>query len=217
MTGAPAAPARIRVVLADDHALVLEGLRSLLAAESDMEVVAVVDTGDALVDAIRRHAPDVAVLDLELGPSGGGGLECLARIRRERLPVRVLVLTAYGDGGTMRAALEGEADGYALKTEPPRQTVDAIRGVHRGHLVFPNAAKRWLLGRAGASGAELTERERAVLALVAEGAGNAQVARRLRVTENTVKFHLQNVYRKLGVANRTEAAAAFLKERGPRG
>ena len=180
-----------------------------------MEVVAVAATGDALVEAIRRHAPDVAVLDLEMGASGG--LECLARIRRERLPVRVLVLTAYGDGATMRAALEGEADGYALKTEPPRQTVDAIRGVYRGHLVFPTAAKRWLLGGAAAAGAELTERERAVLALVAEGVANAQVAARLRVSENTVKFHLQNVYRKLGVANRTEAAAAFLRERGPRG
>ncbi|MGZ8470298.1 MAG: response regulator [Gemmatirosa sp.] len=203
---------RIRVALADDHELVLEGLRSLLQAEPDLEVVATATTGDQLVAAIRRHVPDVAVLDLEMDATGG--LACLARIRREGLPVRVLVLTAYSDGATMRAALEGEADGYALKTEPPRQTVDAIRQVHQGHLVFPLAAKRWLLGQAG-PGAMLSGRERATLALAAEGMTNGEIAARLRVSEHTVKFHLHNVYRKLGVENRTEATALFLRRPGP--
>jgi DNA-binding NarL/FixJ family response regulator len=113
----------------------------------------------------------------------------------------------------MRAALEGGADGYALKTEPPQQTVESIRQVQRGQLLFPLAARRWLLGRAAAGeSGPLTERERAVLAQVAEGATNAEIARRLRVSENTVKFHLQNLYLKLHVANRTEAAAYYLKE-----
>ncbi|HEU4565010.1 MAG TPA: response regulator transcription factor [Gemmatimonadaceae bacterium] len=202
---------RIRVILADDHALVLEGLRSLLDAEADMEVVATAATGEQLLAAVRRHRPDVVVLDLEIGEMSG--LACLERIRAEGLPVRVLVLTAYSDGESLRAALAGGADGYALKTEPPMQTVDAIRHVHRGQLVFPQAAKRWLHGRgAPVDGAQLTEREESVLALVAEGATNAQIAHRLRVSENTVKFHLQNLYLKLGVANRTEAAAHYLKE-----
>jgi DNA-binding NarL/FixJ family response regulator len=203
---------RIRVVLADDHALVLEGLRSLLEAESDMDVVATAASGEQLLVAARLHRPDVVVLDLEIG--GISGVQCLERIRAEGLPVKVLVLTAYSDGESLRAALAGGADGYALKTEPPMQTVDAIRQVHRGRLVFPQAAKRWLHGGGAPHDAtQLTEREEAVLALVAEGATNAQIAARLRVSENTVKFHLQNLFLKLGVANRTEAAAQYLRDR----
>jgi DNA-binding NarL/FixJ family response regulator len=210
-----ARPAPIRVALADDHELVLEGLRALLQSEDDITVVATATNGDELLAEIRRHKPDVVAMDLDMG--GADGLACLARIRAEGIPVRVLVLTGYSDGAMMRAALEGGADGYALKTEPPRQTIECIRQVHRGQLVFPIAARRWLLGRAPTpAGPSLTGRERAVLDLVAEGATNAVVATRLRVSENTVKFHLQNIYLKLGVSNRTEAAAAHLKQSGPR-
>ncbi|MCE2940562.1 MAG: response regulator [Gemmatimonadota bacterium] len=206
---------RIRVVLADDHELVLEGLRALLSAERDIEVVATTTSGEQLVELVRRHRPDVAVLDLEMGTMSG--LACLQKIRAEKLPVRVLVLTAYNDGASIRAALEGGADGFALKTEPPQQTVSSVRQVVRGQLVFPAAAKRWLLGREATPEAEkLTEREQAVLAHVAEGVTNAEIARQLRVSENTVKFHLQNLYLKLGVSNRTEAAAHFLRERALR-
>ena len=205
----------IRVVLADDHELVLEGLRALLSAERDIEVVATTTSGEQLVELVRRHRPDVAVLDLEMGTMSG--LACLQKIRAEKLPVRVLVLTAYNDGASIRAALEGGADGFALKTEPPQQTVSSVRQVVRGQLVFPAAAKRWLLGREATPEAEkLTEREQAVLAHVAEGVTNAEIARQLRVSENTVKFHLQNLYLKLGVSNRTEAAAHFLRERALR-
>ena len=206
---------RIRVLLADDHELVLEGLRSLLDAEPDMQVVATATSGEQLLSAVRRHSPDVVVLDLEMGAMSGTA--CLETIRAEQLPVKVMMLTAYGDGESMRTALEGGADGYALKTDPPQQTVTSIRQVHRGQFLFPLAAKRMLLGKSSASErGDLTERERTILALVAEGATNAQIARRLRVSENTVKFHLQNVYMKLGASNRTEAAAVFLKERSAR-
>ncbi len=210
MTGTP-----IRVLLADDHELVLEGLRSLLEAEGDIEVTGTATGAEQLLASLERQLPDVVVLDLELPRIGG--LECLRRIRANKRPVRVLVLTAYGDGASMRAALEGGADGYALKTEPPQVTVSSIRQVHRGQLVFPLAAKRWLLGRAAPpDSAQLTDRERETLALVAEGKTNSQIARRLKVSENTIKFHLQNLYLKLGVTNRTEAAAIYLKERGLR-
>lgn len=202
----------MRILLADDHALVVEGLRSLLEAEPDMEVVATAATGEQAMTLVRLHRPDVVVLDLEIG--GLSGVQCLERIRAEKLPTRVLVLTAYSDGESLRAALAGGADGYALKTEPPMHTVQAIRQVHRGQLVFPEAAKRWLHGRGPHhDGTKLTEREQGVLELVAEGATNAQIAARLRVSENTVKFHLQNLYLKLGVANRTEAAAVYLRDR----
>jgi DNA-binding NarL/FixJ family response regulator len=112
----------------------------------------------------------------------------------------------------MRAALEGGASGFALKTEPPQQTVASIRQVYRGQLVFPLAARRWLL-RAAPEPTQPTDREMEILALVSEGLTNAQIARRLRVSDNTVKFHLQNVYLKLGVRNRTEAAAFYLRQR----
>jgi DNA-binding NarL/FixJ family response regulator len=165
---------------------------------------------------VRRHAPDVVVLDLEMGEHGG--LACLEELRTDHPAVRVLVLTAYGDGEAMRASLEGGAAGFALKTEPPQQTVTSIRQVHRGHLVFPLAARRWLL-RAPPAAAERTTptaRELQILAHVAEGLTNAQIGERLRVSENTVKFHLQNVYLKLKLRNRTEAAAWYLREHGGR-
>lgn len=205
----------LRILLADDHALVLEGLRSLLDAQPDMQVVGAAADGAQVMELLRTHKPDVVVLDLEMGTMSG--LACLERIRAEKIPVRVLVLSAYGDGTSMRAALDGGADGYALKTDPPRHTVDAVRQVHRGQLVFPQAAKRWLLGKTTSSDPrQLTEREESVLVLLAEGATNAEIARRLRVSENTVKFHLQNLYMKLSVGNRTEAVAVYLRERAPR-
>lgn len=216
MTGAGE---KMRIVLADDHELVLEGLRSLIEAEPDMQVLATAKDGGQCLDAVRRHQPDVVVLDLEMGPMGG--LQCLEQVRSAHPHVRVLVLTAYSDGESMRAALEGGAAGFALKTEPPQQTVASIRQVYRGQLVFPLAARRWLLRTpALAEPTQPTDREMEILALVSEGLTNAQIARRLRVSDNTVKFHLQNVYLKLGVRNRTEAAAYYLRTRGaarPRG
>jgi DNA-binding NarL/FixJ family response regulator len=201
----------IRVILADDHDLVVEGLRLLLDAEPDMEVVGTAKNGADLMELLGRKSADVVVLDLEMG--GIKGLDCLERVRAAGIPVRVLILTAYNDGGSMRAALEAGADGYALKTEPPQNTIASIRQVVRGQLVFPAAAKRWLLGgTAPPESGQLTAREREVLALLAEGLTNAQLAARMRVSGNTVKFHLQNLYLKLGVANRTEAVALFLRD-----
>lgn len=201
----------IRIVLADDHELVLEGLRSLIDAEPDMEVIAAAKDGKQLMEVVGRREPDVVVLDLEMGELGG--LQCLELMRREHPAVRVLVLTAYTDGDSMRGALEGGASGFAVKTEPPQQTVASIRQVANGQLVFPAAARRWLLRTpAPAAPTSPTDREMEILALVSEGLTNAQIARRLRVSDNTVKFHLQNVYLKLGVRNRTEAAAYYLRQ-----
>lgn len=206
----------IRVVLADDHELVLEGLRSLLESEDDMQVLATAKDGARLVETVRQHRPDVVVLDLEMGEAAQGGLDVLEQLRAVHPDVRVLVLTAYSDGDSMRGALERGADGYALKTEPPQQTVTSIRQVHRGQLVFPHAARRWLMRSPAPETNQLTARETEILALVAEGRTNAQIAARLRVSENTVKFHLQNLYLKLKLANRTEAAAWYLREHGSR-
>ncbi|GIV97959.1 MAG: DNA-binding response regulator [Herpetosiphonaceae bacterium] len=200
----------IRVILADDHALVLEGMRSLLQDEPDIEVVAAVTDGAALLQTLRQVQADIVVLDLQMPAIDG--LTALEHIRREQISVKVLVLSAFNDGESIQRALEHEADGFALKTEPPQQTVESIRQVYRGQLVFPAAAKRWLLTQRKA-GAErepdLSEREMEVLALAAKGRSNKEIGAQLGLSENTVKFHLQNIYQKLGVSNRTEAAAVY--------
>jgi len=203
---------RIRVMLADDHELVLEGLRALLANEPDMEVIGTATDGADLLAAIERYQPDVAVLDLQMPIRDG--VNCLAEIRRRDWPVRVLVLTAFGDGESIQAALEGGADGFALKTASPRQTIEAIRQVGQGYLVFPPAARKWLRGHQHDPGPALSAREWKVLELIAQGLTNAQIAEALSVSENTVKFHLQNIFQKLGVNNRTEAAGVYFRTRG---
>jgi DNA-binding NarL/FixJ family response regulator len=205
---------RIRVVLADDHELVLEGLRGLLAAEPDLEVVATATDGSGLLQAIEQQRPDVAVLDLQMPTLDGAS--CLTEIRRLGLPVRVLVLTAFGDGESIQSALEGGADGFALKTAPPRQTVEAIRQVGQGNMVFPPAARKWLMGHRPEASPDLSAREWAVLELAAQGLTNPQIAEALNVSENTVKFHLQNIFQKLGVNNRTEAAGFYFRVRSAR-
>ena len=205
--------APLRLVLADDHALVLEGLRTLLAAEPGMHVLATATDGERLLEAVRRYKPDVVVMDLQMPQMSG--LACLERIRAEGLPVRVLVLSAFGDAHTLRTAIEEGADVFVLKTDSHNATLAAIRQVAAGQLVFPQAARRWLrpaaAGGAGSSADPnaLTDREESVLAYVAEGKSNADIADAMGVSESTVKFHLRNLFAKLGVANRTEAAARY--------
>ena len=198
----------IRVLLADDHAIVLEGLRALLDGEPDIKVAGWTTDGTEVVDLVQRMKPDVVVLDLELTTIKGTAV--LAALRDRPAPPKVLVLTAYNDGESLRSALDAGADGLALKTESPQQTLTAIRQVHAGQLVFPQAARRWIEGRpsAGAAG-DLTPREREVWTLVASGLTNPQIAERLGLSDNTVKFHVQHLFSKLGVKNRTEAALKY--------
>jgi len=204
---------QIRIMLADDHALVLEGLRGLIEREPDMAVVAAFTDGAALLDALRQDCPDVVVLDLEMPAQDG--LSCLEAIRSAGLPVKVVILTAFGDGGALQSAWEGQADGFALKTDPPRQTVATIRNVAHGQIVFPRAVRQPPAGAGPPAQrlGQLTRREYTVLELLAAGLTNAQIAERLTVQESTVKFHLQNIFQKLGAANRTEAANIFYRER----
>lgn len=206
---------QIRIVLADDHALVLEGLRALLSAEPDLRVVATATDGERLLEAVRRFTPDVVAMDLQMPFMDG--LTCLHHIRAQNLPVRVLVISAFSDAASLRGAVEGGADGFALKTDPPEMTLAAIRQVAAGHMVFPEAVRRWLVRKPAHDPNVLTDREEAVLALAAEGKSNAQIGAELSLSENTVKFHLRNLFSKLGVTNRTEAAAKFHQRIGAKG
>ncbi len=197
----------IKVLLADDHAIVLEGLRALLESEPDMDVVGATTDGTEVTRLVEHHKPDVIVLDLQL--AGIKGTQVIAALRARPAPPKVLVLTAYNDGDSIRSALDAGADGLALKTESPQQTLTAIRQVQGGQLVFPQAARRWIEGRGAGAPGDLTPREREVWALVAGGLSNPQIAERLGLSDNTVKFHVQHLFSKLGVKNRTEAALKF--------
>ena len=201
-------------MLADDHALVVEGLRGLIEREPDMEVVGTFTDGAALLDALHHTQPDVVVLDLQMPVRDG--LSCLEAIRRDGLPIKVVILSAFGDGGALQSAWEAQADGFTLKTDPPRQTVATIRNVAQGQIVFPRAVRQATgAGQPAQRLNQLTRREYAVLDLLAAGMTNAQIAERLSVQESTVKFHLQNIFQKLGVANRTEAAQVYYREGKP--
>ncbi|MCB0156249.1 MAG: response regulator transcription factor [Anaerolineae bacterium] len=210
----------IRVILADDHALVLDGLRQHLADTGDIEVVATADDGYALLQAIAAHQPEVVITDLIM--PGLDGFAVLEQMQRRELPERVLVLTALADGQALQRAVELEAAPIVLKTEPPRQMVEAIRQVAGGQVVYPRAVHNWLLRRAGrsqtAAEADLTqslsEREQEVLAQLAEGKTNQEIAALLYLSENTVKYYLKNIYQKLQVNNRTEAARIYLDKKG---
>jgi DNA-binding NarL/FixJ family response regulator len=200
----------IRVVLADDHALVLEGLRSLLAAEPDITVIATATDGERLLEAVERFHPDVVISDIRMPYLDG--LNSLPHIRRISPTVRVLFLTAHADDDTLQTALSSGVDGLLLKTEPPEQTIQAIRQVMAGQIVFPAAARRWLSNpQSQKPQIILSQRETEVLTLVSEGMTNTQVANQLQISVSTVKFHLQNVYHTLGVNNRTEATHWYLK------
>ena len=201
----------LRLVLADDHALVLDGLRMVASAEPDLHVVATATDGERALEAVQRFRPDVVVLDVQMPHMGG--LDCLSRVRATVPTTRVLMLSAFADAPALRAAVERGADGYALKTDPPQATLRAIRDVADGRLVFPASVRRWLAGPRGVDPDALTEREEAVLQLLAEGRTNAQIAAAVFLSENTVKFHLRNLFTKLGVTNRTEAAAKRLQRR----
>ncbi len=194
-------PMTIRLLLADDQALVRGALAALLDLEPDLEVVAEVGSGDAVVDAAREHRPDVALLDVEM--PGLDGIEA-TRALREALPqTRVLIVTTFGRPGFLRRALQAGADGFVVKDTPARQLADAVRRVHAGlRVVDPVLAADSLV----AGDSPLTTRETDVLRAAREGASVAVVAARLFLSEGTVRNHLSAAIGKTGATNRAEAA-----------
>jgi len=200
----------VRLVLADDHPLMLQALTALIANEVHLRVVAVASDGELALDAVRRFKPDMLVLDVRMPYMDG--MVCLQKIRAEALPVRVLMLSGLEDEHALRAMVDAGADGITLKSDPPQVTLSAIRQVASGHMALPQSARRYLFAQpieiVGNPNA-LTEREVDILAQIAKGQSNQQIAETLRLSENTVKFHLRNIFSKLGVNNRTEAANRF--------
>ncbi len=200
-----------RVVLVDDHPVVRAGLRALLTA-SGVEVVGEAATADDALAVVQQSRPDVVLMDLQLA-DGGDGVTATAAIAALPDPPRVLILTTYDTDADILRAVEAGAAGYLLKDAEPQVLLDAVAAAARGETVLaPQVATR-LMARVREPTPELSARELDVMVLVAEGLTNREIARRLFVSEATVKSHLVHVFTKLGATSRTAAVAAA-RERG---
>jgi DNA-binding NarL/FixJ family response regulator len=202
-------PEPIRVLVVDDHPVVRQGLRTFLDLQGDITVVGEAADGDEAVTAAVEHRPDVILLDLRM--PGADGAMALRGLRAAEVPARVLVVTSFTDPGAVLPALRAGAAGYVYKDIDPPALAAAIRAVHAGHVLM-NADVARLLAAGDAAwgrspgGATLTARERDVLAEIARGRSNREIARVLNVSEKTVKTHVSAILTKLGVADRTQAA-----------
>ncbi|MGD9485211.1 response regulator transcription factor [Streptomyces sp. TRM70308] len=200
---------RIRVLLVDDHQVVRRGLRTFLEVQDDIEVTGEAADGAEGVELARRLTPDVILLDVKM--PGTDGLEALRRLKELDHPARVLVVTSFTEQRTAVPALRAGAAGYLYKDVDPDALAGAIRSVHAGHVLLePQVAAALLSAESAAPGpargAGLTEREREVLGLIADGRSNREIARTLVLSEKTVKTHVSNILMKLDLADRTQAA-----------
>jgi DNA-binding NarL/FixJ family response regulator len=194
----------IRVLLADDHAVVRAGLERLLETTDDIDVVATAADGEAAIALATEHRPDVVLMDLSM--PGLDGIEATRRIVADDADAQIVVLTSLSDHERIVAALEAGATGYLLKDAEPDELIRGIRAAARGEApLAPKAARAVLDTRVRQPSVRLSAREREVLALVAEGLPNKLVARRLGISEKTVKTHLTNVFQQIGVTDRTQA------------
>ena len=202
---------RIRILVADDHPIVREGLVAVLATQSDFEVIGEAATGADAVGRAVDLQPDVVLLDLEMPEMDG--VEATRRIREQAPEARVVVFTAFDRDEQILGALRAGAAGYLLKGAPRDDVFRAVRVAHAGgSLIEPVVASK-LLRQVRDDPDSLTDREREVLQLVAQGFPNRQIGKQLFISERTVKFHVSSLLAKFGAANRTEAVA-LARERG---
>ena len=197
----------LRVLIADDHLVVREGLAALINRSPDMAVVAEASTGREAVEQFLLHCPDVALLDLRMPEMDG--VEVIAAIREQVPTARLVVLTTYADEEDIHRSLRAGARGYLLKDAPRDELLDCVRAVHDGQTVIPPAIAVKLASRLRAT--ELTPRELDVLRLLATGQSNKQIAAALFIAEGTVKTHVNALLRKLEAADRTGVVTLALK------
>jgi DNA-binding NarL/FixJ family response regulator len=188
----------MRILIADDHRLVLDGIRRALEPVEDIEIVGEADTGSRVLPMIGRLSPDLVLLDIRMPELDG--LACLEAIRKRHPNVKVVVLSAYSDREHIEAALRCGASAYIVKTVTPVDLAAALRQADAGTVYHALGVAEHEDEAAG-----LTDRELAILKAVSRGLSNQAIGRELWVTEQTVKFHLTNIYRKLGVRNRAQA------------
>ncbi len=198
----------IKILLADDHPIVRDGLRGAFAEERDIEVVGEASDGREAVERAVSAGVDVVLMDLRM--PGMDGVQAITALREREPGIRVLVLTTFDSESDVLPAIEAGATGYLLKDAPVDELLRAVRAAHRGEAVLSPSVARQLMGQVrkpGAAGTVLSERELDVLRLVADGASNRDAAARLFISEASIKTHLQHVFDKLGVRDRAAAVA----------
>lgn len=204
------------LILCDDHPLILRGLADLVAADTDIDIVATCGDGQQAIDAIVKHMPDVAVLDISMPQRDG--IDVLRQVAREQWPVRVVFLTGCITDEQVIQAIAAGAYGIVLKESAAASLVDCLRQVAEGRKWLPSNIVQPAISRASAAARRtspfelLTRREKEVARLIADGLSNKDVAARLALSEGTVKMHLHTIYSKLGVDNRTAVAILFTRD-----
>jgi len=206
--------ARVSVLVADDHPLFRDGIVRAVRGRPDLELIGEADDGPMALERVRELAPAVAVLDVLL--PGLDGLEVLNAIRRERLPTRVLMLSASTEGAIVHQAIAAGAAGYLSKSASREAVCDAVRAVARGETVLDPSLQAGLLDQVRAHGVDatrpvLTEREHEVLSLMASGLTAAQIGAQLFVAPSTVKTHMGHIYEKLEVSDRAACVAQAMR------
>jgi DNA-binding NarL/FixJ family response regulator len=192
---------RIRIMVADDHAIVRDGIVSILAGEKDMQLVAQAGDGIKAAELVKKHLPDILLLDLRM--PGKDGLEVIAQIRSLGLQTRVIVLTTFESEQDVHQTLKAGARGYLLKDTPRPGLLDAIRRVHQGETSIPPRISQKLVEKMNRP--ELTSREVEILKIIAEGNSNKAIGERLGITEGTVKTHVKSILAKMKAPGRTAA------------
>ena len=203
----------IRLLIVDDHPIMRDGLRGVFRGDEDFEVAGEASDGAEAVRLAQAVTPDVILMDLRM--PGMGGVEAIAKLRELGNPARVLILTTYDTDRDVVPALEAGATGYLLKDAPRDELIRAVRAAHQGQSVLAPKVATALVGLVGSPGKSapdhLSPRELEVLKLVADGATNQLAARKLLVSETTIKTHLLHIYTKLGVRDRASAVATAYK------
>ena len=205
----PALVKQIRIVIADDHPVVREGLGALVSSQQDMKIVSEAANGRQAVQQFLLHAPDVLLLDLRMPEMNG--MEAIHAIIEKAPKAKIIVLSTYDGDEDVYRALQAGAKAYLLKDSPRAQLLESIRGVYSGQLSIPLASAARLAARMQAP--KLTNRETDIIKLLVAGKSNKEIGATLGVTEGTVKVHTGHVFKKLGAAGRTEAIRIAL-ERG---
>ena len=207
---------KIRILIVDDHAILREGVRALLSTQEDLAVVGEASDGQEAIAAVERLDPDVVLMDIAM--PGLGGIETTIELKKQGRRAKVLILSQYEDREYVRRLLKAGVSGYVLKKSAGAELAGAIRAVHRGGLVLDPEVARVAMAEAGpasAGGADpyesLTDREKQVLKLVAEGKSNTEVADVLGISVKTAMSHREHVMEKLGVHNRTELVRFAIK------
>ena len=200
--------AKLRLVLADDHSVLREGLALILDALPDMTVVAQASTGEEALHLCGEHEPDVLILDLQM--PGEGGVNTVKRLLKKRPEAKILILTAYDIDEDIYRSMHAGASGYVLKDTPREELIGAIRTIASGQRYVGRTTGAKLASRIGAP--ELTVRELSVLECVAAGHANKEIADKLSISEGTVKSHVNSVMQKLGALSRTDAAITALRK-----